>query len=206
MEANEMQPGTGNEGRQALEEFQRGHHQMGGAIAVRGFELEDDLAVRSPAQAFVAESGTSDVATEPFEFLPLLGAAIGISMQAKPLGTDTALGLRCLWARQAHCGIFPRQYFLACPGAKGNAVGAGGGLQRGQGGIGIGIGQIWDFGVFCHERAVAREGLQQPRDDARKDSLKLVRGGSWDSLEDRDSIGEAIDAIEHQAMGIVEKP
>ena len=28
----------------------------------------------------------------------------------------------------------------------------------------------------------------------------MIRGGSWDGLEDRDSIGEAIDAIEHQAM------
>ena len=34
MEANEMEPGTWDERGQALEEFQRGHHEMGGAIAI----------------------------------------------------------------------------------------------------------------------------------------------------------------------------
>ncbi len=63
---------------------------MGGAIAIRGFELKHDLAGRGTAQPFVAEGGTGDVAAEPFEFLSLLGTTPGISMQAKPLGTDTA--------------------------------------------------------------------------------------------------------------------
>ncbi len=39
-----MEPGTRDEGREALQEFQRGHHEVGGAIAVRGFELQYDLA------------------------------------------------------------------------------------------------------------------------------------------------------------------
>ncbi len=34
MDANEREPGTWDECGQALQEFQRGHHQMGGAIAV----------------------------------------------------------------------------------------------------------------------------------------------------------------------------
>ncbi|GJL63181.1 MAG: hypothetical protein NPIRA04_18350 [Nitrospirales bacterium] len=63
MEANEMEPGTGDEGGQALQEFQRRHHEMGGAIAVWGFELEDDLTDWRAAQAVVAEGGTGDVAT-----------------------------------------------------------------------------------------------------------------------------------------------
>jgi len=49
MEANEMEPRLRNEGGQALEEFQRGHHQMGGAIAVRGFQLEHNLTGRGTA-------------------------------------------------------------------------------------------------------------------------------------------------------------
>ncbi len=73
-----MEPGPRDKGRQALEEFQRAHHEMGGAIAVRGFELEDDLAGRGTAQAFVAQGRARDVATQPFEFLALLGAAICI--------------------------------------------------------------------------------------------------------------------------------
>jgi len=39
-----MEPGTGNERGQALEEFQRGHHEVSRPIAIGRFELEDDLA------------------------------------------------------------------------------------------------------------------------------------------------------------------
>ncbi len=49
-----MEPGTWDERRQALEEFQRGHDEMGGAIAIRGFELEDNLAGPGAAEPFVA--------------------------------------------------------------------------------------------------------------------------------------------------------
>ena len=76
---------------------------MSGAIAIRGFELEDDLAGPGAAEPFVAEGRTRDVATEAFEFLPLLGTTAGVGMQAKPLGIDTALGVR-LWAGEAQCG------------------------------------------------------------------------------------------------------
>ena len=96
-----MKPRTWNKSSQALQEFQRGHHEMGGAIAIRGFELKHDLAGPGAAEPFVAEGRTRDVATEPFEFLPLLGAAICIGMQAKPLGTDTALWVQRLLAGQA---------------------------------------------------------------------------------------------------------
>jgi len=43
MEANDMEPGTWDESSQALQEFQRGHDEMGCPIPVRGFGLEDDL-------------------------------------------------------------------------------------------------------------------------------------------------------------------
>ena len=54
-EANEMEPGPWDECGQALQEFQRAHHEMGGALAVRGFELEDNLAGPGAAQSFVAK-------------------------------------------------------------------------------------------------------------------------------------------------------
>jgi len=163
-----MEPGTWNEGGQALEEFQRGHDEMGGAIAIRGFELKDHLAGRCAAQACVAQGRTCDVATELFEFLPLLGATPCLRMQTKPLGTDTTLGLRYFWVREAQRRVFPRQYFLPRPGAKGNAVGAGRRMQRGQGRIGSGVSQIRDLGVFFRERAFAGQHLQDPGDDPRK--------------------------------------
>ncbi len=67
MEANEMEPRTWDERGQALQEFQRAHHQMGGAIAVRGFELQHDLTGGGAAQPFVAQGRAGDVATEAFE-------------------------------------------------------------------------------------------------------------------------------------------
>jgi len=97
MEANEMKPGPRNEGGQALEEFQRGHDEMSGAIGIRGFELKDDLAGSGAAQAFVAQGRARDIPTQAFEFLSLMGATLCVGMQAKPLGPDTPLGVR-LWA------------------------------------------------------------------------------------------------------------
>ena len=78
MEANEMEPGTRDQCGQALQEFHRAHHEMSGVIAVRGFELEDDLTGWSAAQPFVAQGRTRDVAAQTFEFLSLLGAALGV--------------------------------------------------------------------------------------------------------------------------------
>ena len=57
MEANVMKPGTRDEGGHALQEFQRGHDEMGGAIAVRGFELEHHLAGPGAAELFVTTPG-----------------------------------------------------------------------------------------------------------------------------------------------------
>jgi len=94
-------------------------------FSLRRFKLEDDLAGRSTAQAFVAEGGARDIATQPFEAVPLLGAAARIGVQTKALSTDTALGLRFLLAGQAQGGVFPRQYFLPRPWSERNAVGAG---------------------------------------------------------------------------------
>jgi len=86
-----MEPGPRDERRQALKEFQRGHHEMGGPIPVRRFELEDDLAGPGAAQSFVAKGRARDVPTEAFEGVPLMRAAARVGMQAKALGTDTAL-------------------------------------------------------------------------------------------------------------------
>jgi len=101
MEANEMESGTRDESREALEEFQRGHEEMGGAIAIRGFELQDDLTGPAAAEPFVPESGAGDVATKLLEFLPLLGRTRRFGMQTEPLGTHTAPGLRHFWVCEA---------------------------------------------------------------------------------------------------------
>jgi len=53
MEANEMEAGTRDQGSQALQEFQGRHDDMRGAVSVRGFELQDDVAFWCVGQAFI---------------------------------------------------------------------------------------------------------------------------------------------------------
>ena len=69
-----------------------------------------------------------DIATKLFEFLPLIGDHTPvIGMQAKPLGTDTALRWQRLLTGDAQPGVFSHvSTFCPAPGPKGNAVGAGG--------------------------------------------------------------------------------
>ena len=57
MEANEMEAGTRDQGGQALEEFERCHDDMRGAIAVGGFEFQDDVALGCASQPFVPREG-----------------------------------------------------------------------------------------------------------------------------------------------------
>ena len=80
MEANEMEPGTRNQGGQALQEFQGRHDDMRGAIAVRGFEFQDDITFWCASQPFVAQGGTGDVSAEAFEGGALMGAAVHAGM------------------------------------------------------------------------------------------------------------------------------
>ena len=62
------------------------------SIAVRGFELQDDVAFLSASQPFVAQGGTGDGTTEAFKGGPLMWAAVHGGMKAKAVGADTALG------------------------------------------------------------------------------------------------------------------
>lgn len=88
-----------------MQKFQRAHHQMNDPIAIRRFELEDDLTGRGAAQPFVAQGRAREIATQTFKSLPLMRSTIRIDMQAKPLDTDTALGLRYLWTGEAQRGV-----------------------------------------------------------------------------------------------------
>jgi len=76
MKANEMEPRPRDEGGQSLQEFQWGHDDMCGPIAIRRFQLKHDLAGRCAAQPFVAQGGTSNIATETFEGRPLMRTAL----------------------------------------------------------------------------------------------------------------------------------
>ena len=145
MKTNKMESGPGHKGGQALQEFQGRHDDMGGPIAIRRFELQDDLAGRGGAQPFVPQGRPSDIATEAFEGRPLMGPAGHVGMQAKALATDTALGwVWPLWVGAGERLIFPRPDFPACSRSERNAVGASRCVQRRQGRIAIGVGQVGD--------------------------------------------------------------
>src|SRR4051794_2582397 len=61
MEANQMQPGTRDQCGQALQELQRRHHDMGGAVAPGTFELEHDLACAIALETLVSNRRAGDV-------------------------------------------------------------------------------------------------------------------------------------------------
>ncbi len=48
-----MESGTGDEGGEALEELEGRHDDMGGAVAVGGFEFQHDVAFWCTRQAFM---------------------------------------------------------------------------------------------------------------------------------------------------------
>ena len=91
MEANEMEPWTRDERSQAWPELERGHHEMGGPVVVRDFELKHDLTSRRALQPCVGKGGASEVATQVFECGALMGGATHVGRQAQALGADTAV-------------------------------------------------------------------------------------------------------------------
>lgn len=69
-----MEAGTRDQGGQTLQELEGRHDDMGGAIAVRGFEFQEDVTGWCTSQPFVTQGGTGDVATESFEGRALMGS------------------------------------------------------------------------------------------------------------------------------------
>ena len=74
MEANQMQPGTRDECGEPLQELQRRHDDVGGAVAVGAFELQHDLAGAVALEPLVGNRRAGDVAAQAFELLALMGA------------------------------------------------------------------------------------------------------------------------------------
>ena len=58
-----MKLGPGYDGGQALEKFAGRHDDMAGTVSVRGFQFEDDIALRGAGQALVAQGRTGDVSS-----------------------------------------------------------------------------------------------------------------------------------------------
>jgi hypothetical protein len=89
MEADQMQPRTGNQRGESLHEFQRRHHDMGRAISIGCLQCEHHLPGPIEYKTFIGDGGAGDVAAEVFEFLPLMGGTAHLGMEAKALLVDT---------------------------------------------------------------------------------------------------------------------
>src|SRR5215510_14157231 len=88
--------------RQALDELQRLHDDMGGAVFVRTLQLQYDLAGAIALEPFVGDGGPGDVAAELLQFCTLIGAPAHRRVQAKAVRVDMQLrGGRRDCARQA---------------------------------------------------------------------------------------------------------
>src|SRR3954452_2087428 len=109
MEANQMQPGTRDQCGQALQELQRRHHDMGGAVAPGALELQHDLASAVALEPLVGNRRAGDVAAQAFELLALMGVTAYCRMQAETVRVDTARLLRV--GRSAGDGL-QAQHFL----------------------------------------------------------------------------------------------
>ena len=78
-----MQARTGNERGEALQELQRRHHDMGGAVLIGALQLQHHLPVAVAFEPFVGNRRAGDVAAQVFERLALIGAATHRRVQAK---------------------------------------------------------------------------------------------------------------------------
>ena len=120
MKANEIEPGSWHEGGQALHKFQWGHHDVGGAILVRAFELGHDIAGAVECEPFMGDGRACDSAAQRLEFVALIHGAAHLGVETEPLGIGTAL----LGRRRTKGDGLQRQDFLTRSGSECNAIGA----------------------------------------------------------------------------------
>ena len=97
------------------------HHDVGGAIAVRAFELQHDIAGAVELAPFIGDGGAGNIAAQLFEFIALIHGAAHFGVEAESLRVGTAL----LGRLRIKAGDrLQRQYFLPCPGCEGDMAGA----------------------------------------------------------------------------------
>ncbi len=102
MEAYEIQPRARHECGQALHELGRRHHDMGGPVLIRAFELQHDVACAIAFEPFIGNGGAGDVAAQLFKFVALIHGAAHLGVEAETLLADTVL-LRRLRRMICHC-------------------------------------------------------------------------------------------------------
>ena len=89
METYQIEPRPWHEGVQALHEFERGHDDVSGAVPVRTFELQYDIAGAVEFEPFVGDGGAYNVAAQLLEFVTLIHGAAHRGVEAKPISLPT---------------------------------------------------------------------------------------------------------------------
>ncbi len=72
--------GQGSQSRNKVDGFE---HNLGSAIAIRGFQGVDDLAVTAQGEAFDGDRWSADVAAQALAFFQLVSFAADAGMQRK---------------------------------------------------------------------------------------------------------------------------
>jgi len=83
VKAYEMQARARHEGCQPLHEFERRHHEVARAVAIRRLQLEYHLPRAVHTQPLVGDGRARDVAAQVLKRLTLIGGAAHPRMQAK---------------------------------------------------------------------------------------------------------------------------
>jgi hypothetical protein len=172
----------GRPGGQPLHELQRTHHQVRGAIAPRGLELQLHLPGGVELHPLVRQCRPGDGAAQLFQPLAVMGldSHRGVQAEAVDVGAQ-GLARRSL-AR--HC-TSQGQHLLPGAGPEGDAIRHSRRLQRSQRAclfaFGLRLGQPGLAHVF-HQHAPAREQRHQPGDDG----LRLARADERNTERDRD--------------------
>ncbi len=69
MKSYEVEPGPWHKRCQALHEFQWRHHDVGGAVPIRAFQLQHDIAGTVEFEPFIGDGGAGDIAAQLFELI-----------------------------------------------------------------------------------------------------------------------------------------
>ena len=89
MKADQMQARARHQCCQPLHEFQRRHHEVARAVAIRRLQLEHHLPGAVHTEPLVGDGQARDVAAQVLKRLALIGGAAHSRMQAETVGVPT---------------------------------------------------------------------------------------------------------------------
>ena len=197
---DEVDRGTGNDGRELLQDLDRLEEQMRGAIAPDGRQRDEDASVGPELDAVLGERGAEEVAAELLEAGTIVRGDpdVGVEIEAIELGLTRAAGgdvtqVR-LVAEAADAG--------AGAGAEGDAALDGGTDKAGQDGGGVGE-RVRRGGVVSGFEVAAGEQPPHAGADRGEDVRHVLVAREGGRVEGEvPGSGVAEDAVEHERVEV----